>query len=333
MKIKSLIAWLESVAPPSYQESYDNSGLIVGNADAEITGVLCTLDSTEAIVEEAIAKGCNLIVAHHPIVFRGLKQFIGQNYVERTIIKAIKNDVAIYAVHTNLDNVYHQGVNAKIAEKLGLEHTRILAPKRELKKLNAIVPSESVDVAMKALQDSGATIRAEMVSSKQLEVVFHTPAQSLILSALRNSLKTEPVYDIAAIENKSVEVGSGLIGILPQPMEAIGFLKHLKKTMQAACVKHTALLGRQVQRVAVCGGAGGFLLTQAIVQQADVFVTADYKYHEFFDADGQIIIADIGHYESEQYTIDLIYEIISHKFSNFALHCAETNTNPVQYLC
>lgn len=332
MKIKALIHWLESVAPPAYQESYDNSGLIVGDPEAEIKGVLTSLDATEAIVKEAVERGCNVIVAHHPIVFKGLKQLTGQSYVERTIIAAIKNDVAIYATHTNLDNVFHRGVNSKIAEKIGLENTSILAPKRELKKLSATLPAGVAVQTQEAIRESGLAVTVDLFAGQKLEVVFHGPLQGAILNALRNTLSDEPVYDVVALENKSREVGSGLIGTLPEAMPEPDFLQHLKTVMQAGCVRHTRLLGRKVQRVAVCGGAGSFLLGQAIAQQADVFVTADYKYHEFFDADSRTLIADIGHYESEQYTIELIYEIISHKFSTFALYCAKTNTNPVLYL-
>jgi len=332
MKIKALIHWLESVAPPAYQESYDNSGLIVGDPEAEIKGVLTSLDATEAIVKEAVERGCNVIVAHHPIVFKGLKQLTGQSYVERTIIAAIKNDVAIYAIHTNLDNVFHRGVNSKIAEKIGLENTSILAPKRELKKLSATLPAGVAVQTQEAIRESGLAVTVDLFAGQKLEVVFHGPLQGAILNALRNTLSDEPVYDVVALENKSREVGSGLIGTLPEAMPEPDFLQHLKTVMQAGCVRHTRLLGRKVQRVALCGGAGSFLLGQAIAQQADVFVTADYKYHEFFDADGRTLIADIGHYESEQYTIELIYEIISHKFSTFALYCAKTNTNPVLYL-
>lgn len=332
MKIKALIHWLESVAPPAYQESYDNSGLIVGDPEAEIKGVLTSLDATEAVVKEAIERGCNVIVAHHPIVFKGLKQLTGQNYVERTIIAAIKNDVAIYAIHTNLDNVFYRGVNSKIAEKIGLQNTAILAPKREMKKLSATLPAGLSTQVQEAIRESGLAVNVDLFAGQKLEVVFHGPVQGAILNALRNTLGDEPVYDVVAVENKSREVGSGLIGNLAEAMPEPDFLQHLKTVMQAGCVRHTRLLGRKVQRVAVCGGAGSFLLGQAIAQQADVFVTADYKYHEFFDADGRTIIADIGHYESEQYTIELIYEIISHKFSNFALYCAKINTNPVLYL-
>ncbi|KAA3633264.1 MAG: Nif3-like dinuclear metal center hexameric protein [Bacteroidetes bacterium] len=265
MQIRELTNYLENIAPLQYQEGYDNSGLICGSWDMEIHGVLITLDSTEAIVEEAIQKGCNLIVAHHPIVFKGLKRFNGSNYVERTVIKALKNDIAIYAIHTNLDNVFIKGVNEKIAERLGLQATEILAPK-------------------------------------------------------------------AGVVDPDQPIGAGIIGKLKEPMEEMAFLTFLKNTMQTGCVRYTALRGKPISTVAVCGGSGSFLLRSALKAKADVFITGDFKYHEFFDAEGKLIIADIGHFESEQFTIELLYEIISGKFSNFALHCTEVMTNPIKYL-
>lgn len=262
MKIKDVLAVLEAVAPPALQESYDNAGLLVGDPDMPLSGVLFCLDSTEAVLDEAIARGCNLVVAHHPIVFRGLKRFNGATYVERTVMQAIRKDVALYAIHTNLDNVHQRGVNDKIAQKLGLQHTRILAPRPGL-----------------------------------------------------------------------TDIGAGLLGDLPEPMPETDFLRHVKTGLRAACVRHTALRGRPVQRVAVCGGSGSFLLPDALRAGADAFVTADFKYHEFFDADRRLIIADVGHYESEQFTIELLYELIHEKFPNFALHLTKVNTNPVSYLC
>lgn len=261
-KIHHILSILEAVAPPHLQESYDNAGLIVGDPDAAVKGVLFCLDSTEAVVDEALSLGCNLVVAHHPIVFRGLKRLNGANYIERTVIKAVQQNVAIYAIHTNLDNVHRQGVNAKIAEKLGLSGTRILAPK------------------------TGA----------------------------------------------DAEIGAGLIGQLSKPMEEQTFLEHVKRAMQTDCVRYTALRGKPVSTVAVCGGAGSFLLPDAIRAGADAFVSADFKYHEFFDAEGKLVIADIGHYESEQFTIELLYEIIREKLPTFALHLTKQSTNPVYYL-
>jgi dinuclear metal center YbgI/SA1388 family protein len=262
MQIKDIANYLEKLAPLPFQEDYDNAGLIVGNQDETVTGVLVCLDSTEAVVDEAIRRGCNLIVAHHPIIFKGLKKLTGKNYIERTIIKAIKNDVAIYASHTNLDNVMG-GVNFKIAEKLGLQNAKILLPK--------------------------------------------------------------------TAHSSNLNVGSGAIGMLEKPLETQQFLSHLKEVMQTGIIKHTALLKEKVQTVAVCGGAGGFLLSNAIAAGADIFITSDYKYHEFFDAENRITIADIGHYESEQYTKELIVDYLSEKFTNFAICLSETSTNPVFY--
>lgn len=363
--IKDLTQYLERIAPAAYQESYDNSGLIVGDPNTIISGVLICLDSTEAIVDEAIAKGANLIVAHHPIVFKGLKRFNGRNYVERVVMKAIKHDIAIYAIHTNLDSVLYEGVNTRIAEMLGLENTKILAPKAQiLRQLVTFVPSENAENVRKALFGAGAgaignydecsfnligfgTFRANdkakpfigdanvqhREAETRIEVVFQNHQQSAIMAALKLAHPYEEVaYYISQLENTQAEIGAGMIGTLPKPMAAAAFLKQLKSTMKAGVVRHTALGDKPISKVAVCGGAGGFLLNDAIAQGADLFVTADYKYHEFFDADGKIIIADIGHFESEQYTISLLFDVLSKKYSTFALYCTEVNTNPVHYI-
>ena len=346
--IQTIISHLESIAPSSYQESYDNAGLITGDASAEATGALCCLDATEAVIDEAIEKGCNLVVAHHPIVFKGLKRLNGRNYVERTVIKAIKNDVAIYAIHTNLDNVYFKGVNSKIAEKLGLQNTRILSPKKELKKLTAYVSVIEVEALRTALFQAGAgnvngfdhmsyaalgvgTASGRSDAQMKLEVVFLSGSQGAVLSALRSH--AQPVhFEIISLENSSLEIGSGLTGELPKAMKEMDFLKNLKNVMETGAVKHTRLLGKPVKTVALCGGSGSFLLPAAIARGADVYITGDFKYHEFFDADGHLVIADIGHFESEQFTIDLLHEIISEKFSTFAAFKTSVNTNPVLYL-
>ncbi len=350
MKIKKLIQHLESIAPSNYQESYDNSGLIVGNQETEIKGVLICLDSTEAIIEEAINKKCNVIVAHHPIVFSGLKKFNGKNYVERVVIKAIKYNIAIYAIHTNLDNVYYKGVNTKIAEKLGLINTEILVPKNKLKKLYTFVPPSFSAQVRQALFNAGAgkidgmnqlgysslgmtTQDGEAEAAVKVEVLFNTGQERNIINALEDSHPyINPRYDIISIENSHSEVGSGMIGELIEPIAEKAFLKSVKKSMQTSCIRHTRLRNRRVRKVAVCGGSGSFLLRAAMAKKADVFITADFKYHEFFDADKKIVIADIGHYESEQFTIRLLHDIITDKFSNFAAYCTEVNTNPINYL-
>lgn len=350
MQIKEVISYLESIAPPVYQESYDNAGLITGSAQAEVRGVLVCLDATETVMDEAIERGCNLIVAHHPIVFRGLKKITGRNYVERVIIKAIKHELAIFAIHTNLDNVFHQGVNGRIAERLGLISTQILAPKQVGKKLQLFTPASLVAPLQEALANAGASRidgikeanllnelgRSAMISREarvKLEVAFPAGAQPAVLHTLRPFQEEAHIdFDMLTLESPTPDIGSGMIGHLPEAMSAEAFLRFLKEQMQTDCVRHTALLDRPIEKVAVCGGSGGFLLQAAIAQGAQVFVTADYKYHEFFDADGKIIIADIGHYESEQFTIQLLFEIISQKFSNFAVHCTKVRTNPVFYL-
>jgi dinuclear metal center YbgI/SA1388 family protein len=361
--IRHVTAFLETIAPLAYQESYDNAGLLVGSPDTIVTGILVTLDCIEAVVDEAIAKGCNLIVAHHPIVFKGLKKLNGSNYVERTIIKAIKNDVAIYATHTNLDNVTG-GVNFIIAEKLGLQNVRILAPKTQtLMKLATFVPLADTQRVLDALHEAGAgnignyshaSFRVEGTGAYQaeaganpvlgklgeyhresehrIEVIFPRHQQLTVLTALRKTHPYEEIaYDLYALENADQTVGSGIVGELPQSMSDTNWLAYLKQTMNLPLIRHTALLGRPVQRVAVCGGAGSFLLSDAIRAGAEVFVTADYKYHEFFDADGQTIICDIGHYESEVFTKELLARHLAKKFVTFAIIFSETDTNPVRY--
>lgn len=353
MKIKDITQHIESIAPLSYQESYDNAGLIVGDAHAECTNALLCLDSTEAVIDEAIEKGCNLVIAHHPIIFGGLKKITGRNYVEKTILKAIKNDIAIYAAHTNLDNV-HIGVNRKICDKIGLTNCRILAPKRQiLKHLQVLCPLEHAATLRAAMWDAGAgqvmdydsssfnvlgTGTQAIEEAKQygfLNISVHFPIhleRAIVSALLKAHPAAKPTYSITQLDNTQSHIGSGMIGNLPEAMNASNFLNHLKKAMKADCVRHTRLLKRKVRTVAVCGGVGSFLLPVAVGQQADVFVTADYKYHEFFDANDRIIIADVGHYESEQFTVELFYEILTKKFSNFVPILSKVNTNPIKYL-
>ena len=363
MKLSLLTSYLESFAPLAYQEDYDNSGLIVGNPDKDVQQALISLDCTEAIVDEAIAKNCQVIISHHPIVFRGLKKFNSKTYVERVVEKAIKHDIAIYAIHTNLDNVM-DGVNAKICETLELKNCRILAPKGGLlKKLVTYVPEEKAEQVRNALFHAGAgnignysecSFNAEGIGTfngdadtnpyvgvpgtrhheneVRIETIYPANIEGKLLMALFLAHPYEEVaYDLYTLTNQNQQVGSGMIGELEEEMSEEEFLFVVKQNMQARVIRHTALTGKNVKRVAVCGGAGGFLLKQAITAGADVFVTADYKYHEFFDAEGKIIIADIGHFESEQFTVQLLYDIIQKKFANFAVRLTEINTNPVKY--
>lgn len=363
-QIKEITRELEKLAPLAYQEDYDNAGLLVGHPDTEVSGVLLTLDITEDVITEAVQKGCNLIVAHHPIIFRGLKKLNGKNYVERTVIQAIKNDVALYATHTNLDHVQN-GVNFKIAERLGLQHVKILAPKRQiLKKLTFFSPIANTADILGALYSAGAgdvgaykncSFRTEgtgtflpgetanpvigsrgtpeEVTEHRAEVILPSYLEAQVLAALKKAHPYEEVaYYLHLLENENQEVGAGVVGELPESMETSAFLQFLKNRMNTGTIKYTApLAGGTVKKIALCGGAGSFLLKNAINTGADVFVTADYKYHEFFDADNQIMICDIGHYESEVFTKDLLYHYLSGIFSNFALCLSETNTNPVKY--
>ncbi|TDB64652.1 Nif3-like dinuclear metal center hexameric protein [Arundinibacter roseus] len=361
--IQNVIEHLEYLAPPSYQESYDNSGLLVGNAGEQLTGVLITLDCTESVVQEAVTLGCNLIVAHHPILFKGLKRLNGNTYVERTILLAIQHQVAIYAIHTNLDHVLH-GVNARISEKLGLKNCKILAPKGDLlSKLTFYVPEKNAPEVVHALHETGAghvgnyshcsfqsagtgTFRPEnganpqvgvigeieSVAEKKIELLIPSHLEKKVLNTLRAVHPYEEVaYYLQALENLHQEVGAGAVGELPEPMPIQDFLNYLKERMSVSVIKYTSTAKKMVQKVAVCGGAGSFLLPHAHRVQADAFVTSDFKYHEFFDAENRLMICDIGHYESEVCTKDLLFDYLSKKSDNFALYLSQVNTNPVSY--
>jgi len=363
MRLSILIKHLEAYAPPNYQEDYDNSGLLTGSPELDVHAALVALDCTEAIVDEAIALGCNLIITHHPIVFKGLKKLNGKTYVERVVLKAIKHDIALYAIHTNLDHVKN-GVNGVICERLGLKNTRILSPKKTLlKKLVTFCPTDHADLVREALFEAGAgnisdysncsfnvsgfgTFKAgpdtdAYVGEKglehrepevRIETIFVAHSERKVLLALfENHPYEEVAYDIYSLENKLDTVGAGMIGTLEQEMDGRSFLNLLKERMDASVIRHTELLPKKIRKVAVCGGSGSFLLKDAIAAGADAFVTADFKYHEFFDADGKLIIADIGHFESEQFTSNLLIDIIQEKFPNFAIRLTEHNTNPINY--
>ncbi|GHE29496.1 Nif3-like dinuclear metal center hexameric protein [Sphingobacterium griseoflavum] len=363
MKIKELTQYLEQIAPLAYQESYDNAGLIVGHPDDDIHKGLISLDCTEDVLDEAIDKGCDIIISHHPIVFKGLTKLNGKNYVERVVMKAIKNQIALYAIHTNLDNVFG-GVSSKIAEKLELASYATLRPKTGLlKKLAVFVPRTHVDTVREALFSAGAgaignydqcsyntvgygTFRPlpgaepavgdiglqERVEETKVEVIYPAIKERAVLLAMYHAHPYEEVaHDVVSLANPLLAVGSGAIGNLPTPMRGEAFLAYLKEKLQLNVIRHTRLLDKPVSRVAVCGGAGSFLLQEAKRSGADIFISADYKYHEFFDAEDEIIIADIGHYESEQFTQELLLDIIRKKFANFAVLLTEIETNPIKY--
>jgi len=363
MELKHIIAELEKFAPLSLQESYDNCGLLTGNPQQFITGALLCLDCTEEVINEAIEKKYNLIIAHHPIIFSGLKKITGSNYVERTVIKAIQHNIAIYACHTNLDNL-KVGVNQKIAQKIGLINCQILSPKKHAqKKLITFVPSDNLESVSNTLFEVGAgqignyshcsfftdgvgsfkgnSSSNPFVGEKEtlhlekeirLEVIFDAYKQDEVVAALKSVHPYEQVaFDILNLENKNESVGAGLIGELDVPMSEIDFLNHLKTTFNLKSLKHTSLLKKDIKKIALCGGSGSFLLKDAINCKSDIYISSDFKYHEFFDAENKVLIADIGHYESEQFTPEIFYEVISNKFPTFALYLTEVNTNPVNY--
>ena len=361
--IHDITSFLESLAPLAYQESYDNAGLITGSPQWECKGVMVSLDATEEVVQEAVAKGCNLVVAHHPVVFRGLKKINGNDYVEKALICSIKNDVALYAIHTNLDNI-HTGVNKAIADRLKLVNCSVLQPKSNtLKKLFTFVPADKAEQVKNALFEAGSghigqysecsfsvagagTFKAgeganpyvgepgrrHTEAEVKLEVIFPGHLEKRLVQSLINAHPYEEVaYDVMELANTHPGVGAGLVGELPAPVEEKAFLQLLQSAFKLSVIRHTCLLNRPVKKVAVCGGAGSFLIPKALQSGADMYITADVKYHEFFDANGRMVIADIGHYESEQYTVEWLYNVLQQKFSNFALLKTEVSTNPVHY--
>jgi dinuclear metal center YbgI/SA1388 family protein len=364
MLLKNIVDHLESIVPLSYQESYDNAGLIVGDKSREISAALITLDVTEEVIEEAISMGCELIISHHPLIFKGIKSITGKNEVERCLIKAIKKDLAIYAAHTNLDSITG-GVNSKICEKIGLENCRILSPvKNQLLKLITYVPENHLEIVRSALFSAGAgvignydqcsysssgtgTFRGNEESNPfvgtkgelhkeqeiRLETIVPRHLTSKVVSALNSSHPYEEVaYDLVPLENEFPTIGIGMIGELSLPCEELRFLNRIKEIFGCRVIKHTALLNKKIQKVAVCGGSGSFLINKAIAEGADLFISADLKYHDYFEADKRIVLADIGHYESEQFTKEVLKEIVLKKFPTFALHLSDVKTNPVSYL-
>ncbi len=364
MKIKDITTCIEEIAPLNYAENFDNVGLLVGNYNTQVTGVLVTLDTLENVMDEAIEKNCNLIVSFHPILFSGIKKLNGKNYVERVVLKAIKNNIAIYAIHTALDNSF-QGVNAKICEMLGLKNKKILIPqKNTLKKLTTYVPHNNATKVRLALFKAGAgnignyancsyntegygTYKGNENSNPTIgekgklhtenetfiSVLFEKHKEKKILLALFNSHPYEEVaYDIVSLDNLNQEIGIGMVGELTNEKSEVAFLKSLKKTMNAKVIRHSKLLQKPIKKVAVLGGSGSFAIENAIQADADIYITSDIKYHEFYKAENKLIIADIGHFESEQFTKNLLVDILTKKFPNFAIILSEKNTNPIYYL-
>jgi dinuclear metal center YbgI/SA1388 family protein len=361
--LKEILDVLEQLAPSSYQENYDNAGLITGNLLQECTGIVCTLDATEEVILDAKQKGYNLVVAHHPIIFNGLKKITGKNYVERAVIAAIKNDIAIYAVHTNLDNLL-TGVNGRMADKLGLQNRKVLLHRQNnLMKLIVFVPVDEAEKVRNAIFTAGGgnigkysecsfNIRGtstftpgegtnphtgevgkrETTDEEKIEIIFPVYLKEKLINAMTEAHPYEEVaYDLVALNNYFQEVGSGLIGELTSEMDENEFLQFVKNGFELQVIRHTPLLNRKIKRVALCGGAGSFLIKRALSAGADIYITADVKYHEFFDAESRMIIADIGHWESEQFTVDLLHDVLQSKFPTFAVLKSEVGTNPLNY--
>jgi dinuclear metal center YbgI/SA1388 family protein len=364
MKIKEILTILEEMAPLAYAEDFDNVGLLVGNQNDEAIGILVCHDALESVIDEAIAKKCNLVVCFHPILFRGLKKITGKNYVERAVLKAIKNDIAIYAVHTALDN-HKNGVNKIFCNALGLKNTKVLVPKQNfIQKLVTYTIPENVEKVRNALFDAGAGKignyedcsfnsqgigtymgnensnpeigeRFEFVEAQEIkiEVTYEKYLQSKILKALfSNHVYEEVAYEIYDLQNSHQNIGLGMIGELENPMSEIDFLEFVKDKMQCGGIRHSQLLGKQVKKIAVLGGSGSFAIKNAIQANVDVFLTSDLKYHNFYEAENQIVLADIGHFESERYTKNYIVDFLKEKITNFAIVLSEENTNPVKYL-
>jgi len=364
MIVKEVINHLEELAPLNYAEDFDNVGLLVGDEQAEISGVLVTLDTLEAVVDEAIEKKCNLIVSFHPIVFKGLKKITGKSYVERTVLKAIKNNIAIYAIHTALDNAL-KGVNDIICNVLGLTNKSILIPQKgTIKKLTTYVPTKNAEDLRSELFKAGAgnignydncsfnsegkgTYRGNEVSNPkigkkgelhieeetQISVTFNKHVESKLLNSLfKNHPYEEVAFEVTTLDNYNQNIGIGMVGELEQNQKTEAFLQFVKEKMNVSVIRHSRLIKNTVSKIAVLGGSGSFAIPAAKAVGADVLITSDLKYHDFFAAENDIILADIGHYESEQFTKTFLVDYLSKKITNFAVVLSTTNTNPVKYL-
>lgn len=365
MQIKDVITTIEAIAPLDYAEDFDNVGLLIGDKTTQVNGVLVALDTLENVVDEAIEKNCNLIVSFHPIIFNGLKKITGKDYVERVIIKAIQNNIAIYAIHTALDNSF-VGVNAKICEILGLQQTKILIPKKAtIKKLVTYLPSAEAETLRQGLFEIGAgaigyydyySFNIEGIISfkgdentnpdiwqkgsidyekeMQISISFAKHLESEVIETLYryHPYSSEIAYEITTLENENQDIGIGMLGELPEAQNPEEFLKTVKERMNVGVIRHSELLDKKIKKVAVLGGSGAFAIKHAIASGADLYITADIKYHEFYKAENKLVLADIGHYETEQYTKNLLVDYLTKKFTNFAIVLSVCNTNPVKYL-
>ncbi|MDT0608425.1 Nif3-like dinuclear metal center hexameric protein [Croceitalea rosinachiae] len=363
MTVKDIAEILEELAPLSYAEDFDNVGILVGSPDQTVDGILVTLDTLENVVDEAIEKKCNLIISFHPIIFKGLKKLTGSNYVERVVMKAIANHITIYSTHTALDNSY-QGVNAKICEVLGIKNGKILIPKKKtIKKLTTYVPIREAENLRKKLFEVGAGAvgnysncsfsvdgigtfeanenanpvvgeigKTRYEKETQLQITYPSDNENIVLKSLFEYHPYDEVaYEIITLENINQHLGMGMVGELEKGMTEHDFLKYLKTKMNTKIVRHSALLKKSIKTVAVLGGSGAFGIKAAINAKADIYITADLKYHEFYQAENKIVIADIGHFETEQFTKNLLVDFLTKKIPNFAITLSESNTNPIKY--
>lgn len=364
MIVQDVINHLHNLAPLAYAEDFDNVGLLVGDKSQSVTGILVTLDTLEAVVDEAIENNCNLIVSFHPIIFKGLKKLTGKTYVERVVIKAIQNNIAIFSIHTALDNAI-KGVNSIICDQLSLINKKILIPQSgTIKKLQTYVPKSNAEELRQTLFNAGAGNignyescsfnvdgegtylgneesnpvigeKGELHTENEtaISVTFKKHLESKVLKTLFDAHPYEEVaFEISTLENTNQHIGMGMIGELEKPMNAKECLYFIKNKMNTECIRHSALLEKPIKKIAVLGGSGSFAISAAKASGADLLVTADLKYHDFFSAENGIILADIGHYESEQFTKSFLVDYLSKKITNFAVILSKTNTNPVKYL-
>ncbi len=364
MQVSEIIRFINETAPFLYQETYDNSGLQIGKPDAPVTGILITLDITEEVLEEALQKNCNLILSHHPLIFSNLKTITGKNSTEKIILKAIRENINILSAHTNLDNSF-AGVNNMICQKLKLERTGILSPlEGKLVKLVVFVPETHAEKVRTQIFNAGAGVignydscsfnikgsgsfkgnemsdpfagekgKLHFENEIRIETILPVHLKEKVINVMLESHPYEEVaYDLYPLQNEYNLFGSGMYGYLSEPAGEREFILKLRDIFKTGCIKHSRLSGKKIQKVAVSGGSGSFLLKEAIRIKADIFISGDFKYHQFFEAENKILITDIGHYESEQFTKELFYELLMKKIPNFALHLSKINTNPIYYL-
>ena len=363
MKVKEITDAIESMAPLHLQESWDNAGMQVGNPNSEVTGILLCTDVREETVDEAIERGFNMIISHHPLLFRGLKKIVGRTYQERVVAKAIKHDITIYCAHTNMDSA-RGGVNFKMAEKLGLKNVSVLDPQQgTLLKVVVFVPMSHVTQVETAMCDAGAghlgdydncsyklegigqyrplegahPVAGEVAElhsepETRIEVLVNKALCGRVVAAmLKAHPYEEPAFDIIALENEDSYSGLGVIGDI-EPQDAKAFLERVKTAFEVVTLRYSGDLDRRVSRIAMCGGAGAEFIGKALALGADVYITGDMKYHEFQGNEDRIIIADIGHYESEHYTKEIFYDVIQKKNPNFAVDFAKSEKNQVKYI-